>query len=258
MTNQTMSVEASAAAPAGVWSFPPARILAPVDFGEASGRALDVAAALAGRFGSTLSVLHADILEAPVYFTRDQASGLEHQRENASAALGREVDRFVRRRVRLAAVTRFVEESPTTAIVEAARHADLIVMGTHGRRGPTRWWLGSVAERIVRDSTVPVLVVRAGAAEALPAQALFSHPLVVAGDWTFDGEAERYAIGLAEAFGGTVAERTATCEEDLVREREATLLVVARSMLAPGWFGARVERLVRSCTLPMLFVPATR
>ena len=41
--------------------------------------------------------------------------------------------------------------------------ADLIIVGTHGRRGPGRWWLGSVAERVVRAATIPVLVTRAAA-----------------------------------------------------------------------------------------------
>lgn len=42
---------------------------------------------------------------------------------------------------------------------------DLIVLGTHGRSGPKRWLLGSVAERIVRGSNVPVLVVPPGAVD---------------------------------------------------------------------------------------------
>lgn len=47
-------------------------------------------------------------------------------------------------------VTKFAEDNG----------ADLLVIGTHGRRGPSRWLLGSVAEKIVRASQVPVLTVR--------------------------------------------------------------------------------------------------
>lgn len=56
-----------------------------------------------------------------------------------------------------------VEGEPVHAILEAAErcNADLIVMGSHGRRGMRRFFLGSVAERVVRRSPVPVLVVRA-------------------------------------------------------------------------------------------------
>jgi nucleotide-binding universal stress UspA family protein len=46
-------------------------------------------------------------------------------------------------------------------IVGGSEPGDLIVMGSHGRGGVTRWLLGSVAEDVVRHSTVPVLLVRA-------------------------------------------------------------------------------------------------
>jgi len=42
----------------------------------------------------------------------------------------------------------------------ALKNANLIVMGTHGRSGLNRWMLGSVAERVLRESLVPVLTVR--------------------------------------------------------------------------------------------------
>ena len=47
-------------------------------------------------------------------------------------------------------------------ILDAAQAwpADLIVIGTHGRRGPSRWFLGSDAEDVLRGATVPVLLVR--------------------------------------------------------------------------------------------------
>ncbi|MDA8095031.1 MAG: universal stress protein [Betaproteobacteria bacterium] len=52
------------------------------------------------------------------------------------------------------------------AIVEEAAHwaADLIVIGTHGRRGMDRLLLGSVAEVVIRTAPVPVLLIRSGAA----------------------------------------------------------------------------------------------
>ncbi len=48
------------------------------------------------------------------------------------------------------------------AIIEFARNkkADLIAMSTHGRTGPSRWLLGSVADRVVRGAGMPVLMVR--------------------------------------------------------------------------------------------------
>ncbi len=49
---------------------------------------------------------------------------------------------------------------PVQAIHEAEKDHDLVVMGTHGRRGFNRWMFGSVAEGALRQSTVPYLVVR--------------------------------------------------------------------------------------------------
>lgn len=49
---------------------------------------------------------------------------------------------------------------PGLAITNATRPGDLVVMTTHGRSGPARWLLGSVAETVVRRSTVPVLLMR--------------------------------------------------------------------------------------------------
>lgn len=65
----------------------------------------------------------------------------------------------------LGAPTRIVShvrlESPVFGVLQLATdiEADLIVLGTHGRRGPARWALGSVAEAVIRHAVCPVLVV---------------------------------------------------------------------------------------------------
>ncbi len=46
-------------------------------------------------------------------------------------------------------------------IVEALKDGDLLVIASHGRSGMSRWFLGSVAEAVIRQSTVPVLLIRA-------------------------------------------------------------------------------------------------
>ena len=57
------------------------------------------------------------------------------------------------------------EGSPVKYIVEASKGYDLIVMGTLGRTGFSKLMMGSVAERVVRYSNCPVMVVRASEAE---------------------------------------------------------------------------------------------
>ena len=78
---------------------------------------------------------------------------------------------------------------------------------------PSRWWIGSVAERVVRDSRVPTLVVRAETAPT-PGQQPFVRPVAVAGT-EFRGEVLSYAQALAASFGGEVAEKSVSSLNDL-------------------------------------------
>lgn len=61
----------------------------------------------------------------------------------------------------IAVTTALLNGNPAPEIVAATQPGDLIVMCTHGRGGLARWFLGSVAEGIVRRSTGPVMLVRA-------------------------------------------------------------------------------------------------
>jgi nucleotide-binding universal stress UspA family protein len=148
-------------------AFHPSSILCPVDFSELSDLALKYAAAGARVFDATLVVFHAVRFELPTYFTSAQADALKRQhraeqkqvkdflRLHTRKLLGKEVGR-----IRLQFETADVH--PVDATLHAARksRAGLIVMGTHGRGGARRLWLGSVAENVVRQAEVPVFVVR--------------------------------------------------------------------------------------------------
>ncbi len=238
-----------------MWNFPPSKILVPVDFGEASGRAVAVAAALAGRLHGQLHLLHAEVMEVPAYFTHDQVRALEHERQVARAH-AREFLRDFGVKHGAAQFSSHIEEGlPTAVIVDSAATADLVVMGTHGRRGPARWWIGSVAERVIHQSPVPVLVVRAGD-ERLPANAVFQRPMVLASSPADDAAARRVAAGLAGAFGGEVGEGAATCQADLDGARAATLVVVPSGASHGVMHAHPAEHWLRSCPLPMLFIPA--
>jgi nucleotide-binding universal stress UspA family protein len=72
---------------------------------------------------------------------------------------------------------RVLEGSPAAALVREAHdpRIDLIVAGSHGRRGVSRFLLGSVAEELVRTSSVPVLVVRTVAVASERPRGTFSH-----------------------------------------------------------------------------------
>jgi nucleotide-binding universal stress UspA family protein len=142
----------------------PRRILVPVDFGEPSGIALDYALELAAALEADVVALHVyeipmlSVPDAPWVITGDVVESIE----NASkVALDRVVAHHRKAGVRMVPLLR---SGDARSQIEAAAQeigADLIVMGTHGRRGLTRALLGSVAEFITRTASVPVLTVRA-------------------------------------------------------------------------------------------------
>lgn len=137
------------------------RILCATDFSEPSQRALEHAAALARWSGARLSVMHA---VAPPDFRLVGAMPMgEPERERRLDVLRR----FVAPAIEPSAarlVLRSGEVGAEVAAEAAGWAADLVVVGTHGRRGLDRWELGSVAEQVIRTSPAPVLAVPPGAA----------------------------------------------------------------------------------------------
>lgn len=136
-------------------------VLVGIDFDEASAAALKMAGALATSKGAALSVFHAVSQDAPAYFTTAQIDQLEEARRQGRAAIAGQVRAFARLHA-AGEINVVIGEAPASeAIVRMAPQFDLIVIGTHRRHGLHRWWLGSVAESIVRHSPRPVLVVPA-------------------------------------------------------------------------------------------------
>jgi nucleotide-binding universal stress UspA family protein len=139
-------------------------VLVPTDFGESSEKALDVAVDLAKKYGSELTILHT--YEVPVYaypgMVYTAADLLTPMQDRAQAECDRVLEALRKRVPGAKAILRF--GVPSHEIQEAIKetHADLVVMGTHGRRGMNHALIGSVAEKTVRLSPVPVLTVRMG------------------------------------------------------------------------------------------------
>lgn len=145
------------------------RILVSIDGSSTSKRGLDEAAKLAKVCGSTLQLIH---VVDPIPFTvgyealdRNTVRNIASIEQAAQEMLDAEKARAIAAGVDKVE-TMLVERSAariSERIVEQAKawHADLIVIGTHGRRGVGRMLLGSDAEQTVRISPVPVLLVRA-------------------------------------------------------------------------------------------------
>lgn len=222
-----------------MWRYPPRSILAAVDFGDAAAAALGVAGVLARAFGAELTAVHAESFEAPPYFTREQLDTIEKQRKAARREAAGYLARFAHTHAGQPVAPTVVEAPPADAILHAARGRDLIVMGTHGRRGAARWWAGSVAERVAGAADVPVLVVRA-ATEA--SAHLFKRIVVVAPAGSPSEAAMKYAQSLGAQFGGTVAGEVTSCAAG---PRDLTLVVLAQK-----------EYPTAPCRHPLLFVPS--
>ena len=143
--------------------FPYKRILCPVDFDEYSTGALKEATALALSSAGTMHILH--VVQINPLFDQGAAEGF-----TAGEMYEAQIE-FARKKVeqKLTAIPPEVKREiiieigdPGDSIIDmqAKLGADLVVMATHGRKGFKHLVLGSVAERVVRESRVPVLMVR--------------------------------------------------------------------------------------------------
>jgi len=135
-------------------------ILVPTDGSAGMQSVIDHASTLAAEHGATLHGLYvvdtASLTDLPMEASMDGVSQtLRQEGESALQQLERRADA-------VPVETAIVEGSPARDIntYAAENPCDLIVMGTHGRSGVDRLLLGSVAERVVRSSPVPVLTVR--------------------------------------------------------------------------------------------------
>jgi nucleotide-binding universal stress UspA family protein len=146
------------------------RILAPIDGSDTARRAFDVALAMARENGAELIPLY--VVDVPM--TAYEAPGFdpsilrdayleegERLKADALAAMKRDGVKGEPRVVEAEAPGRDIAECILNEVRTA--HADLVVMGTHGRRGFKRFMLGSVAERFVRIACCPVLLIPGGA-----------------------------------------------------------------------------------------------
>ena len=233
----------------------PRSILVAVDFGEASGRAIAVASTIAERYGASLRLLHAGAFDVPPYMVSGEPRGGE---QPARSELERAND-FLADFGRRYAVSPFGllidDGAPVDAILRESRNSDLVVMGTHGRRGLSRWWLGSVAERVLRETTRPLLIAHAER-DAQSAAHVFTRILVHASPPLSGTQATAHAAVLADAFGGEVVDARYEPLEPALERTRATMLAVSMPVVRCGaWLSNIGEPIVRFCERPILFVP---
>ena len=137
------------------------KIVVATDFGDSSEHALELASDLAKRYSAELIVVHVVEILIPTF-----PIALTPEPEHVAAAAQLGLLSVVERVQATVPGARSVllRGSPAEQILSFVDEnaVDLVVVGTHGRKGPSRWLLGSVAEKIVRSSRGAVLTVHDG------------------------------------------------------------------------------------------------
>jgi nucleotide-binding universal stress UspA family protein len=273
--------------------FAPKTILTATDFSEHSGEGLRLASDLAGMFGARLVVLHAHLFEPPLYFTDFQKRELADQINRSKESIREQLARHFRETAGASVPRelRLVEAAPDRAILSMAEKegADLIVMGSHGRSGWNRLMMGSVAERVMHESGVPVLIVRGmykgirrilcpvdfagpalsaldhsvALAQRLPAELTVLH--VTKGEESDEREKERLCEWIPERFRSgcrlTEAVRHGNADEEIVRAARslsADLVVLGiehKTFFDTTVIGTTAVRIIRHSPSPVLVVP---
>jgi universal stress protein A len=143
--------------------FPYKRILCPVDFDDYSADALKEAAALALNGAGTVHLLHVVQINPLVDLGAAQGLSAGKMYESQIEFARKQVEQMLTAMppgVKREVIIEIGEPGDSIRDAQTKLGADLVVMATHGRKGLKHLVLGSVAERVVRESRVPVLMVR--------------------------------------------------------------------------------------------------
>ena len=231
---------------------PVTRVLVAVDLEAASGPAIAAAGALARLFGASLTAVHAHRLEMPAYFTGAEMDALEAERMEGRAGAAAELEAFVALYTDVPASTRVEEGAPAEAILRLAPAFDLVVVGTRRLHGARRWWLGSVAEAVVRRATVPVLVAPAPNG-ARPTLEVGTRIAVVG---TTDTRADAWLAAFGTAMNAEVSRvaDVAHCTPDHLRTAGLVVLTLTRE--SRGTSLDQAVQMLKECSHPVLFIPA--
>jgi nucleotide-binding universal stress UspA family protein len=155
------------------------KILCPIDVDASAPSAVKLAADVARESGAEVHLLHVipmivDAGDVPILVNLHK-----EQQETASARLAELVSKHL---VGVKAIAETAVGEPASMIVTAAKKlpADLIIMATHGRRGFSRFFLGSIAEVVMREVTCPVMTTKSYPMDRyLVAHWMTAHPFTI-------------------------------------------------------------------------------
>jgi nucleotide-binding universal stress UspA family protein len=226
------------------------RILCPIDFSEHSRRSLQYAAATARWYGARLTVLHVlrympsfDLVPLLASDTTERIWLDDLQRQQLAEAADRFVKDVVGHGAEVDLEVRDAAQVHREIVARAeAIHADLVIMGTHGRSGYERLLLGSITEKVLRSAAAPVMVVPRQAGTAVPAGDVTFDRVLCAIDFSpVSVSALTYAMSLAEEADATL---TLVNVIDVPEQPDADGGVVDVA-LAQARAAARADRLSR-------------
>jgi nucleotide-binding universal stress UspA family protein len=180
-------------------------IVCPVDFSEPSSIALNYAATVAHHFGARLLVV---TIDDPLLAAAAENAGLQTLSQQTEEGLRRFVDSAVPHEPNQAATIEFVVTvgKPAAEILRLGRDSasDLIVMGSHGRSGITKKFFGSTTERVLHETSIPVLITPATAQRVAAVTDVSRHVqrVVAPVDLTEASPRQaRVAAGIADGLG---------------------------------------------------------
>jgi len=219
------------------------RILVPTDFSDLATHAFDYAIELARRSGAEITVLYADTFLPPPLFTSTQLDDVADSIETSRLQAKRELESYASSRVgKIPFRALVVEDHPATAIVNVAEEldVDVIVMGTHGRSGLNRFMLGSIAERVLHETSRALLTVRAETRDV--AEAARSPRFLCPVNCTDTSRAAlETAMSLADLVGASLIVLH-VAEDDSPESR--SLVEKVRSWIPPDRMSTSVDRIV--------------
>ncbi len=143
------------------------RILVPTDFSDGADKAIDLAVSMAAMSGGKVTLLHIGVTPE-IYATWGLTGSMLNTVSELSQRLADEQKEILQKKADehlpescrgpIALRAGYPPEQ-ILSVLESGEY-DLVVMGTHGRTGLDRVLIGSVAERVIRRSPIPVLVAR--------------------------------------------------------------------------------------------------
>ncbi len=214
------------------------RILVPTEMNDFGQLALRYALLFNERLGSKLTLMYAEEIS---WLADEHPLGyhFENVRE-AKEAIELRLQEFANRNTpeRARVTTLFADDTAAHAIASTSRElcADLIIMGTHGRHGWSRVLMGSVAERVLRESAVPLMTVRPDLVKVISDVAIRTVLCPV----NFTGAARlalEEAIAISEAF-----------DADLIVEHVCEPGDVTAQWRTEDEFGVWIDPLIRDRT----------